>query len=140
ELQPGELFYDFSNQPALYPWSGRLSPTRFFTAFYASGIRWQDEVIADLETKDVRAILWRGPHPYWNAPDGYPNYLRQWRIATHLLRHYRPARELAAGSLLLRREDAPTTLPAAMPELWREPVDYHALPEVWGRSQSGVPP
>ena len=145
-LEPGERFYDFSNQPAIYPWTGRLAPTRFFTPFYAASEEWQDETIADLERGPIRLVLWRGPSLFWNAPDAIPNPLRQWKIASYLIDHYRPVEALAGGSLLLARSDAASDgAQAEFEELWlppplpRESIDLGWLPRLWGRGGDGVP-
>ncbi len=141
-------FYDFSNQPAFYAWAGLLSPSRFYTAYYASGMRWQDEVIQALDRKRPRWVLFRGPNPYWNHPDDIPTYVRQWKIAAYLLEHYRPAERLAGDSLLLERfprdpgvkDKPPSEARATHPDLWLKPTDLHKLPLVWGRSDRGAPP
>ncbi|MEN6625626.1 MAG: hypothetical protein ABFD69_05285 [Candidatus Sumerlaeia bacterium] len=145
-VEPGREFYDFSNQPALFAWAGRLCPTRFFTAFYAAGEAWQDEVIRALERRRVPYVVWRGPSDYWNRPDSIPNCLRQWKIARYILGRYRPARALAGGSLLLERVDgrqAPGARPQPHPELWlslpADGLDLVALPRLWGAHEKGAP-
>jgi hypothetical protein len=100
-----EGIYDFSNQPAVYTWTNRLSPTRFFAPFYTASMHWQTEVISQLVRKNVRYIIWRGPSFFWNQPDGIPNYLRQWWIARYILRNYRPFRLMSGNTLILERDD-----------------------------------
>jgi hypothetical protein len=112
-------FYDFSNQPALYAWTGLTAPTRFFVTRDAVGQAWQEEVIEALRREDVRWVLWRGPaldrsrragasDGAFNATPGgapsggtsngafvdAPDWLTQWRVAEYVVRHYRPARAL----------------------------------------------
>ncbi len=142
-LPPSDAFYDFSNQPALYAFSGRTCPTPFFTPFYASGEQWQAETVAALDRRGVRWVLWRGPTEYWNAPDFIPNCVRQWKIASYLVAHYRPVRVLPGNSVLLERNGGVQAGVAALGrELWltAAEVNLHALPQVWGRERHGVPP
>jgi hypothetical protein len=152
-------FYDFSNQPAIYTWTGLTAPARFFTAYHSSSLRWQREVIDALEGRPVTWVLWRGPSLFWNAPDGMPNWLRQWRIAQYLLRYYRPERQLGTrgppllidnrpqpgfalhDGLLLRRTGlTPPGLEAQpLAPLWLSGADLGEVPAVWGRGGDGVP-
>lgn len=139
---PGdEALYDFSNQPALYALTGRTCPTRFFVPFYASGEKWQDEVIGALDRRQVPWVLWRGPTEYWNAPDFIPTCVRQWKIASYIVSHYRPARVLSGNSILLARNDASNTFTALGREIWITPaeVNLQSLPKVWGKNETGVP-
>lgn len=160
-IEPDETFYDFSNQPALHSWSQRLSPSRFFTAYYASSIRWQDEVIDALERERPEWTVWRGAVIYW-FPDAQPTTVRQWKIAAYLLRHYEPALHLSAivhdeqfpaerlpnDHLFLRRKanpglafspEARDILESCRPQ-WDEDLTLKHLPRVWGEHEQGVPP
>ncbi len=91
----------------------------FSTPFYASGEQWQAETVAALDRRGVRWVLWRGPTEYWNAPDFIPNCVRQWKIASYLVAHYRPVRVLPGNSVLLERNGGVQAGVAALGrELW----------------------
>ena len=160
-------FYEFCNQPAFYGWTGLTSPTRFFAPHYPSTIDWQLEVVRGIEQHHVRWVMWRGPSVYWNSPNGsidwpqgQPNWLQLYLISRHLLRHFVPARHLAApgaplvidgrpqpgyaihDALVLERRAEPGLDAATQPlePLWLEPVELAELPWVWGRNPEGAPP
>ena len=105
DIPAHEKLYDFSNQPAVYAWTDRIAPTRFFTSFYTAPVRWQSEVVDQLSRENVHHIIWRGPSKDWNYPDDIPNYLRQWWIARHILRNYHPSGTMPGNSLLLESHD-----------------------------------
>lgn len=141
-LPAADAFYDFSNQPALYAFAGRACPTRFFMPFYASGEKWQKEVVGALDRREARWVLWRGPTEYWNAPDFIPTCVRQWKIAAYILAHYHPARVLAGNSVLLERNAGTTSTATSLGrDIWLTgtEVNLKSLPKVWGKESPGVP-
>lgn len=164
-LKPGETFYDFSNQPGLYSWTRHLSPTRFFTAFYAAGEEWQTEVVEALESTRPTWTIWRGSNPSASRIDGLPSWMRQWRIAEYILANYRPAGLIRTPStdiypalrpiekwggvrpldaiILQRAEPGAAPPPRAFEQtiqLWWPSEPLGNLPRVWGEFPQGAPP
>ena len=100
-LQPGETFFDYSNQAALYFLMERRPPIRFVAAPLYEPEELQREVIAALEReRPPLAIL---PHGEWTDTfDGIPNAVRTPLVADYVYANYRVV-EVAAGRLVAWR-------------------------------------
>jgi hypothetical protein len=100
-LAPGQTFFDYSNEPALYFLMNRTPPIRHgIVPFYEPEAK-QREVIAALERiKPPLAILSGGS---FDAPDAISNRDRTPLVATYLDRAYEPVAKVAGRTLARRR-------------------------------------
>lgn len=85
--RPDEVVYDFSNQPALYFFTDRPNPTRFYQVPLLSPIAHQMEAIEDLIRTRPR-IVFRGSPEQFDIFDGIENDLRAPAVAAFLDDHY----------------------------------------------------
>jgi hypothetical protein len=90
-LQPGETWFDFSNQAALYYLFDRPCPVRHDEVAFFESAAAQREVIAALaRDRSVRAVLIG--FPAWStAIDGIPNRVRAPLVWRYLGEHFAPA-------------------------------------------------
>jgi hypothetical protein len=112
-LRPGETFFDYSNQAALYFLMDRRPPIRFTAAPLYEPEELQREVIAALEReRPPMAIL---PHGEWTDTfDGIANAVRTPLVADYVYANYRIV-EVAAGRLVAWRPPSPEPRPSAPP-------------------------
>ena len=90
ELAPGETFFDFGNEPALYFLLGRASPTRYPCVPFYEPEEKQREVVEALEHIRPPLAILAGGSPR-DAFDGVSNRERAPRVAAYLDAHYEPA-------------------------------------------------
>jgi hypothetical protein len=83
----GDPIYDFSNQPALYFFTNRPNPTRFYQVPIASPRAFQREVIERLERAKPPVVIRRSPQGF-DVFDGVDNSIRAQAIAAYLDEHY----------------------------------------------------
>lgn len=101
-LKPGETFFDFCNQPALYFVTDRKLPIRYHTVAQYESPQKQREVVADLEkTRPPFAILSSGP----NCDFDVLNVERAPEVSRYLLTHYEL--DSVVGDWHLARRKAP---------------------------------
>lgn len=100
-LAPGETFFDYTNEPALYFLMDRTPPVRhMITPFYETDEK-QREVIAVLEkVRPPLAILSGGNA---QSPDGISNRERTPLVAAYLDRAYETAAQVAGRGIARRR-------------------------------------
>lgn len=101
----GAPIFDFSNQPALYYFSNRPNPTRFYQMPVASPARYQAEIIRDLERAKPNVVL-RGSPEGFDRFDGVPNTLRTAAVAAYIDDCYRYSRTVRGVELWTRVKDA----------------------------------
>ena len=93
-LDDGQTFYDFTNSPLLYVFTGRRYPTWVIPNLIQTSEGVQARVIADLdrlrEAGLLPLVVFKQSHPFWDATDGVPNEIRSYRIAEYVYRHYEP--------------------------------------------------
>lgn len=90
--EPGDYFYDFTNQGALYFLADRRSPTRYQQVIYAATPALQREVIADLERVKPKVVLLESKGHFAKRLarlDGVATALRQNEIDAYLQANYR---------------------------------------------------
>jgi hypothetical protein len=97
--------FDFSNQPALYFYSGRPNPTRFYQIPIASPMEFQMEIIEALETSRTPLVVRNSPLGY-DRFDGIPNERRAAALARYLDEQYEPWRTVGGIDLWKRRAAA----------------------------------
>lgn len=104
-IRPGETFFDFDNQPALYFLADREPPIRYSTVAQYESAERQREVIEALEqTRPPLALL---PYGLYGTLD-IPNAERAPAVARYLAAHYgQPC--LLGGWLIARRIDGERT-------------------------------
>ena len=101
-LPPGQTFFDFASEPALYFVFDRKPPVRYgCVPFYETEDK-QREVIAALEEeKPPLAVLGNGTGH--DAFDGIPSRDRAPRVAAYLDAHYEPLTEVFGRRIWKRR-------------------------------------
>ena len=102
QLAPGETFFDFANEPALYFLLGRTPPTRFSCVPLYEEEGKQREVVAALErVRPPLAILAGGS--YRDAFDGVSNRERAPLVAAYLDARYEPIGKVSGRTIGRRR-------------------------------------
>ncbi len=100
-LRPGETFFDFNNQPALYFVMDRMLPIRYHTVAQYETAEKQREVIADLEkTRPPIAIL---PSGMYGGLDGISVMDRAPEVDRYLVANYEPDVTIGEWHLARRR-------------------------------------
>jgi len=79
--------FDFSNQPALYFFTNRINPTRFYQIPILSPIEFQMEAIEDLARTMPKLVFRKSPENY-HAFDGLTSDMRASAVAAFLDDHY----------------------------------------------------
>ncbi|HTR01950.1 MAG TPA: hypothetical protein VMN82_02050, partial [Thermoanaerobaculia bacterium] len=104
-LRPGETFFDYTSEPALYFLLDRLPPVRYgIVPFYEPEAK-QREVIAALErVRPPLAIVSAGPR--YDAPDSISHRERTPLVAAYLDAAYEPLAEVAGRTIAQRRRPA----------------------------------
>ncbi len=92
--------FDFSNQGAYYFFADRPSATRYFQIVHAADGSMQREVVADLEKKKPKIVIFQTNGMYDNI-DHIPMSDRLPIIAEYLHEHYEPVENIR-GTILLR--------------------------------------
>jgi hypothetical protein len=95
ELKSDETFIDFSNEPMLYYYTHKITPSYFYQSPYSMHNDYlQNRFIENLSNYKVPLLLFANTLPssqwFWNEPDDVPNALRHYRIAEYLYQHYEP--------------------------------------------------
>jgi hypothetical protein len=88
-LAPGQTFFDFGNEPALYFLLGRTPPTRYACVPFYEAEEKQREVVEALERLRPPLAILSGGGPR-DAFDGISNRDRAPRVAAYLDAHYEP--------------------------------------------------
>lgn len=82
-----EPVFDFSNQPALYFFTNRINPTRFYQVPIMSPIDFQMEAIEDLARTMPKVVFRKSPEKY-DSFDGLTSEMRAPAVAAFLDDHY----------------------------------------------------
>jgi len=98
-----EPIYDFSNNGAYYFFANRPSATRFQQTIYASHPRSQLEVVAALQTQQVKLVIYNS-NSALDAIDGISNEMRLAQVARYINKHYRLAENID-GTLIYLQKD-----------------------------------
>jgi hypothetical protein len=102
----GRPVFDFSNQPALYFFTDRPNPTRFYQIPILSPPEYQRETIEALERGKPAIVFRRSPADF-DAFDGIPNEMRAPALAAYLDDYYRFFRTVRGVELWTRLQEAP---------------------------------
>ncbi len=102
-LPPGQTFFDFANEPALYFLFDRKPPLRYCCVPFYQTEEKQREVIAALEKERPPLAILAGASDR-DAFDGVSNRERAPRVAAYLDRHYEPVTEIFGRRIAKRRE------------------------------------
>jgi hypothetical protein len=96
ELKNDETFADFSNEPMLYYYTRRITPSYFFQSPLSMHNDYlQDRFIKNLSNYKTPLLLFSN-FPYsdigwgFNNPDDVPNGIRHYRIAEYFYQQYEP--------------------------------------------------
>jgi len=97
KMKPEETFIDFSNNPMLYFYTNKISPSYFYQNPLCSHNDFlQDRFVIDLKDYNTPYIVFsRTDNKMMDDVDNVPNTLRHYRIAEHLFQNYEP--HLIAG-------------------------------------------
>jgi len=101
-LSPDETFFDFSNEPGLYFFTGRSMPIRFLATPFYETTAGQDEVIQALErNKPPVVILASGT--WTDMFDQVPNRRRAPLVAAYVDSHYAAGDRVSRWTIGVRR-------------------------------------
>ena len=100
-----EPIFDFSNQPALYFFTDRPNPTRFYQVPILSPPEFQAETIRDLERGKPKVIIRRSPEQF-DQFDGVTNDLRAQAVSAYIDDMYQFHKAVRGVELWTRRRDA----------------------------------
>jgi hypothetical protein len=100
----GDAIFDFSNQPSFYFFTDRANPTRFYQVPITSPVRFQREVLRDLERTKPPLVLRGSPEGY-DRFDGISNSLRAQAVAAYIDERYE-LRQVVRGVELWERKRA----------------------------------
>lgn len=98
-LGPGETFFDFANQPALFFFADRVPPIRFHTVAQYESPERQREVIEALRAKKPPIVVLT--ETFYANLDGVSNSKRAPEVVRYLAEHYE--KEAAVGDWRLAR-------------------------------------
>lgn len=104
--EPGQPFYDFTNQAAFHYFANRPSASRYVFVAYAATPALQHAVIEELEERRPRLVLYGAGHDT-SQLDGIPASKRHPLIDAYLRSHYAPAGKPGGAQILLRRGEHP---------------------------------
>jgi hypothetical protein len=102
--KPGEPIFDFSNQPALYFFTNRPNPTRFYQVPILSPPALQMEAIAAIDRARPPVVIRRSPDGF-DRFDGIENELRAPALAAYIDDHYRYRTTARGIDIHVRRPD-----------------------------------
>ena len=103
-LAPGQTFFDFGNEPALYFLLGRVSPTRYPCVPFYEPEEKQREVVEALDRIRPPLAILAGGSPR-DAFDGVSNRERAPRVAAYLDTHYEAGGNVAGRTIGRRRRN-----------------------------------
>jgi hypothetical protein len=103
--EPGQPFYDFTNQAAFHYFADRPSASRYVYVAYAATPDLQREVIAELERSRPELVLYEAGHGA-SRLDGIPAAKRHPLIDAYIHERYGPAAHQAGAQILRRRDEA----------------------------------
>ncbi|OGP17167.1 MAG: hypothetical protein A2054_00170 [Deltaproteobacteria bacterium GWA2_55_10] len=86
-LGPGEHFFTMTNEAAWYYFLDRPSPTRFHIVWFAMPHFYQQEIIGDLEEKDVEFVIMSNSH-WANKLDRISSQARLPIVRDYILENY----------------------------------------------------
>ena len=103
--RPGQPIFDFSNQPALYFFTNRPNPTRFYQVPILSPPAFERETILALDRARPPIVLRHSPQEF-DAFDGIENEVRAPAVAAYIDERYEYARS-ARGIEIWKRRSGP---------------------------------
>jgi hypothetical protein len=113
-LAPGQTFFDFGNEPALYFLLGRTPPTRYACVPFYEAEEKQREVVEALERLRPPLAILAGGGPR-DAFDGVSNRERAPHVAAYLDAHYEPAGKIHGRIIGMRIPDSTFQIPGGSP-------------------------
>jgi hypothetical protein len=109
-LKPGDLVFDFANEPALSFFLLRLSPsTRYYHVSMAIRSDTQRDLIEQLSRERPRIVIFDNDRFGLPAWDEIPNTVRHYLLSEYLLNNYKPLVWLQGHLLFIRADE---TVPA----------------------------
>lgn len=116
-LQPGQTFFDFSNSPVCYFFTGRPVPSYFCQSLQNTVDPYtQLSQIRMLDTANIPYVLYaNSPLNWYDATDGVPNALRYPYLAEFIYRHYTPYAVVANKQVWIANHLKPAKTELAAP-------------------------
>ncbi len=105
-LEKDESFVTMTNEASWYYFVDRPSPTRFQVAWFAAPEKYQREMVRDLETRNVKYVIYRNANPV-NDMDGIRNEKRLPIVFDYIDRNYRPCRDIGGNRIWVRKGAGP---------------------------------
>jgi hypothetical protein len=142
-LRPGDLVFDFSNEPALSFYLLQLSPsTRYYHVSMAIRSDTQRDLIEQLGRQQPRVVIFHNDRfglPSW---DGVPNMVRHYLVSEYLLDNYRPLVWLHGHLLMVRADEQippnVLTFVSGVTTSSRDDLEFRAGPCNWGYAPNFV--
>jgi len=101
-LKEDEYFLTMTNEAAWYYLVDKASPTRFQLIWLALPYFLQNEVVADMERKNVKFVLYDN-HKMWMKIDGISNERRLPIVVDYIKREYVPYKKIGKSEIWIRR-------------------------------------
>ncbi|MBI1836403.1 MAG: hypothetical protein HYR91_03970 [Flavobacteriia bacterium] len=106
QLKPNQSFFDFSNTPMLYYYTGRKVPSYFCQNLQNTIDDYlQLEQLKTLNTKDFPIVVYSNyPKTWYDETDGVSNSMRHYLIAEYIYKNYKPIGVLNQHSIWLAKD------------------------------------
>jgi hypothetical protein len=88
-LKPDEYFITLTSEAIWYYFADKPCPIRFPVVWFAMPRFYQEEIVEDLKTKNIKYILYRNSH-WANAIDGFPNEEKLPILMQYIHQNYEP--------------------------------------------------
>jgi hypothetical protein len=108
----------------------RRNPTRHALAYCIGSPAEQSRAVRDLRARPPRAVLW-----YWSQVDFADGLTRQYMLANHILRNYRPGGNTNYGVPIVVPAGASWPGLSEIPDEYLKTQELRRLPQVWGSSR-----
>jgi hypothetical protein len=102
ELAEGETFFTFTSEASWYYLVHKASPVRFPVIWFAMPRYYQEEVVKDLASANVKLVLYRNAH-WANRIDGFTSQERLPLVNKYILEHFTPYQVIDGNELWIRR-------------------------------------
>lgn len=101
-LPPGESFMTMTSEGSWYYFLDRPCPTRFQVIYQAAPPFYQQEVVEDLEVKEVSYILFRNGH-WANEMEGFSNDVRIPLVVQYIVENYSLLTKIDDNEIWIRK-------------------------------------
>jgi len=116
-LSPDESFFTMTAEASWYYFIDRPSPCRFPVIIFAMPYFYQDEVVRDLERRNVKFVLYRNSN-WSNRIDGFPNEERLQIIAGYIRDRFEFYRKIDDNEIWIRKGQVQDSEKIDDSEIW----------------------